>query len=310
MTIKARWCGILGTLVMFAVLQACESEFSLEVTGSERDRVDSLQSGGVTRIYAVHLPHDYDTISSPVVILFHGAGGNGLNLKYHLTLFDLNADELGFLAVYPNATSDWAYGCGCTDADTNGVDDVQFVADLLDRLDTDYGINRDSVFVVGYAEGALMAQKVVCEATNSFVGLATVAATMSVPLAESCVPTREIPVLMIHGTDDVDFPWDGALDRGLESVLSADTTALFWATHNGCGERLESVFVWNDTYFGFDVYREAFDACPVNGGVTLLRMDGAEHGWPNVDFSASFEIGLFLAGACCGAAAPAFSPRN
>ena len=296
-------------LAILAVVSACESGFSLEVTGSERDRVDSLQSGGVTRMYAVHLPSGYDTTSSPVVILFHGSGGNGLDLKY-LTLFELDADPYGFLTVYPNATSDWAYGCGCTNADTSGVDDVQFVADLLDRLDADYGINRDSVFVVGYAEGAHMAQKVACDATNSFAGLATVAATMSVPLAESCVPTREIPVLMIHGTDDVVFPWDGVLDQGLESVLSADTTALFWATSNGCGDRLESVFIGNDTYYGFDVYRESFDACPVNGGVTLLRMDGAEHGWPGAEFSASYEIGRFLVGAYCGAAAPAFSLRN
>jgi len=230
-------------------------------------------------------------------------------MKY-LTLFDSEANYFGFLAVYPDATSDWAYGCGCTDAEADGVDDVQFIADLLDELDSDYGINRDSVFVVGFAEGAFMAQKVVCDATDSFAGLATVAATMSVPLAESCVPTREIPVLMILGTEDTDFPWGGALDLGLESLLAADTTAQFWATNNGCGDRLESVFVGTDFYYDFDVYLEGFDACPVNGNVILYRMNRAEHGWPNAEFSATQEISRFFAEGVMEASAPAAFPRN
>jgi polyhydroxybutyrate depolymerase len=301
---------ILVTAVAAATfLGSCTSEYTSSLTGTERDRVDTLQSGGVARTYEVHLPNDYETALSPVVIMFHEQGGSGFGMRYR-TVFDVDADLYDIVAVYPNATSDWAYGCGCTEADTTGVDDVQFVIDLIDELDADYGINRDSVFVAGYAEGAFMAQKVVCDATDSFAGLATVAATMPVPLAESCMPTREIPVLMIQGTEDEDFPWDGALDLGLASVLAADTAAQFWATNNGCGNRLEGVYLYRDTYFGFDVYRDAFDACPVDGDVVLLRMDEAEHGWPGVDFSATYEVGQFFVGACCGSGTPAFLPRQ
>jgi polyhydroxybutyrate depolymerase len=309
MTSKIRWCGMLGTLAILAVLSACKSEFTYEVTRSQFDRLDTLQSGGVARTFEVHLPSDYETTSSPVVILFHGVGGSGMDMKL-LTSFDYNADAYGFLAVYPDATSDWAYGCGCSDAEAAGVDDVQFVADLLDDLDANYGINRDSVFVVGFGDGAHMAQKVVCDATDSFAGMVTVASTMSVPLSESCAPTREIPVLMLHGTEDENFPWDGALDWGLESVLAADTTAQFWAMNNVCGERAESVFFGSDAYYNFDVYIDGFEACPANGDVVLYRMDGAQHGWPNAEFNASDEIGRFVSGGCCGTGAPAFSTHQ
>jgi poly(3-hydroxybutyrate) depolymerase len=170
------------------VAWSCTSEYSYEVIRTDADRLDTLVSGGRSRVYEVHLPADYETYESPVVILFHGSGGDATDMKI-LTAFDVRSASFGFLTVYPNATTDWAYGCDCTEAEANGVDDVEFVADLIDTLDSDYGINRDSVFVVGYAEGAFMA------------------------------------VLMLLGTEDPNFPWDGVPDMGIQSLLSADTTA-------------------------------------------------------------------------------------
>ena len=119
---------------------------------------------------------------------------------------------------------------------------------------------------------------------------------MPVVLAETCLPQREIPVIMFLGTDDAEFPWEGAPDLGPESLLGADTTAQFWAANNGCGERLASSYVGTDYYYDFEVYLEGFDACPANGEVILYRMNHAGHGWPNADFVASDEIANFFKG--------------
>ena len=195
----------LQSLIMLSaaavLLWSCESEYTVTATGSSRDRTDSLVSGGITRTFHVHLPHGYEDAPSPLVILLHQAGSSGLGIKY-LTAFDLEADDYEFMVAYPDATTDWAYGCGCTEADSNGVDDVQLLTDLLNELDADYGIDFDSVFVAGFAEGAFMAQKAVCDAAASFAGLATVAATMPLPLAQSCSPAGPVQVLMIQGTED------------------------------------------------------------------------------------------------------------
>ena len=289
-----------------AMFWSCSPVYTFEVTRSDRDRVDTLQSGGINRTYEVRVPLDYETSLSPVVILIHGEGGDGFDMKV-LTSFDVFADEYGFVVVYPNASSDWAYGCGCTDAEASGVDDVEFLTDLIDELDSDYGINRDSVFVGGNAEGALMAQKLACDATSLLAGLATVGATMPVPLAENCAPEREIPIVMIQGTEDLDFPWDGAPDRGLQSLLSVDTTVQFWASNNGCGDRGQSTLYSRDAYYNFDVYRDTFEDCPANGKVILYRMEGAGDGWPNAQFSASDELARFFVGDCCGSTTAAVS---
>lgn len=309
MTYRSTAGRITSALSAALLVWSCSNEYNVGLTGSGRDRVDSLQSGGSTRIYALHLPLDYETVESPVVILFHGIGAIGASLQY-ISSFDIDADQHGFLAVYPNAITDWASGCGCTNADSAGVDDIQFVADLLDELDADYGINRDSVFVAGYSEGAFMAQKVACEATGLIAGMATVAGTMFSEVAEDCSPTEAVPVLMMHGTDDDDYPWEGALDRGLASVLAADTAAQFWATANGCGAPLDTTYVMTDPFYRFDVFRRDFDACPESGEVILYMLDGAPHGWPDGDFNASFQIADFFAGSSSASSAPAYLPRE
>jgi polyhydroxybutyrate depolymerase len=287
--------NLLAVAFGFACLCSCGVEQTVEIGDEDLDRGGTLESGGITRSYEIHLPPNYMTTSPPVVILFHRADGDGFDMRL-LSSFDLESNYYGFLAVYPYAVTDWAYGCDCTSAEADGIDDVQFVLDLLDTLEADYSINRDSVFVTGFAEGALMAQKMICDAAESFAGLATVGATMSVPVAEVCEPSREMPVLMIHGKQDEEFRWDGAPNLGALSLLSADTTLQFWATHNGCGDRVASEYVGFDSYYNFEVYREGFESCPAGADVVLYRMEGAGHGWPNGGFIASDEIANFFSG--------------
>ncbi len=303
--------NFLAVAIGCVCLCSCGVEQTVEIGDEEFDRAGTLQSGGITRSFEIHLPPNYMSTSPPVVILFHRAGGDGFDMRL-LSSFDIESNYYGFLAVYPYAVTDWAYGCDCTSAEADSVDDVQFVLDLLDTLEVDYNINRDSVFVAGFAEGALMAQKVICDASDSFAGLATVGATMSVPVAEVCAPSREMPVIMVHGKQDDEFPWDGAPNLGALSLLSADSTVGFWATQNGCGDRVASEYVGYDTYYNFDVYREGFEACPTGGNVVLYRMDGvgAVHGWPNGGFNASNEIAYFFAGAAAASAAAVYSPRE
>ena len=300
--------ALIAAAIAVFCMSACSDEYSVEVGEGDFDRLDTLQSGGIARIFEIHLPPNYMTASLPVVILFHRADANGLDMRY-ISSFDVEANFYGFLAVYPYAVTDWAYGCDCTSAEAEGIDDVQFVADLLNTLETDYNINRDSVFVAGFAEGALMAQKVVCDAAESFAGLATVGATMSASVAESCTPSQKMPVLMILGSEDDKFPWSGTPDLGLESMLSADTTAQFWATQNGCGDRVSSVYIGIDFYYNFEVYREGFESCPADGNVVLYRMERAGHGWPNGEFVASDEIANFFANQDTVSGAPEYYPR-
>jgi polyhydroxybutyrate depolymerase len=276
------------------LLLGCGSEFSFEIGGPENTIVGSLESGDFVRTYQLHLPPDTAGRDLPLLIVLHDIDISATEMRF-ATGLDMAADSMGLAVVYPDAFGDWAEGCGCSLAEQRGVDDVQFISDLIDELDTRLNIDRGRVFITGLSEGAFMTQKLACDITDQLAGVATVAATMTVAVAEVCAPAGEIPVLMIHGTNDPLVPWDGALDRGSTSTVAADTAAQFWATANGCGGGRSTVLEATDETFGIEVWRETFEDCPVNGEVILFRVEGGGHVWPNGSFSATQAIAEFFA---------------
>jgi polyhydroxybutyrate depolymerase len=276
------------------LLLCCGPEYSFEIEGPGRTIFGSLESGGFVRTYQVHLPPDTAGRELPLLIVLHDSDISAADMRF-ATGFDVEADSLGLAVVYPDAFGDWAEGCGCSLAEERGVDDVQFISDLIDELDTRLEIDRERVFVTGLSEGAFMTQKLACDITDQLAGVATVAATMSVAVAEACTPAREIPVLMIHGTADPLVPWDGALDRGSTSTVAADTAAQFWATANGCGGGRSIVLEATDNTYGIEVWRETFEECPINGQVILFRVEGGGPEWPDGSFSATEVIAEFFA---------------
>ena len=75
----------------------------------------------------------------PVVINFHGGGGNA-ETQQKFSRMDILADAEGFLAVYPNGTGrmpdrllTWNAGTCCAYSVINKIDDVGFTLALLAR---------------------------------------------------------------------------------------------------------------------------------------------------------------------------------
>jgi len=281
-----------GTVVLTALVSVSCSIFSLDVENTAQVLSRSFVSDGRSRSYLVHLPLDFEG-RLPVVIVFHGSGGSGQGIKA-LTEFEQLADQSGFYVAYPDAISDWAEGCDCSQADLAGIDDVQFTSDLIDALDAELGIDRSRVFVAGFSQGGLMVFRLACDLADEVAGIATVGASMAVPLSENCAPTEADPIIVMLGTDDEFFPWDGAYDLGLQSVLSADSTAADWAAANGCTGERGAVLEYTGQTSGVEVWHEEYAACAVGSEVTFYRLEGAGHIWPEGGFSASWSIADFF----------------
>ncbi len=105
----------------------------------------SLQSNGLRRTYAIHLPRGADTIVAlPLLLAFHGAGGTGAELEQSVGLDQL-ADRYGFAIVYPDALDGrarhtWALGCAyCTWADVAGVN-RSLILQALDHRTTNSSV--------------------------------------------------------------------------------------------------------------------------------------------------------------------------
>src|SRR5437660_516926 len=68
----------------------------------------SLEVGGRTRTYLVHVPPGYEAQkATPVVLAFHGGGSNAEQMVRFSGLNE-KADRAGFLAIYPSGTGQLA----------------------------------------------------------------------------------------------------------------------------------------------------------------------------------------------------------
>jgi polyhydroxybutyrate depolymerase len=64
----------------------------------------SFDFAGSRRSYIIHLPPQAAVPQPlPLVLNFHGGGGNAANEEAY-TLMDTSADDHGFIVVYPNGT--------------------------------------------------------------------------------------------------------------------------------------------------------------------------------------------------------------
>ncbi len=105
---------------------------------------------------------------------------------------------------------------------------------------------------------------------------------MAEALAAQCRPTRPVPLLLIHGTEDPLVPWDGGqvtIGAG-GRILSAPTTIQKWLTLNGCALGPVVTEEAIDTATGTRVRREAYSRCKEGAEVILLAIEGGGHTWP------------------------------
>ena len=265
-------------LVLLAPLSAgCGSDLG---TPEGDVRTGVVFSGGRDREYVAFVPQGLDlSRPQPVVLALHGTPGSPSAFR-GATGLDRLADGLGGLAVYPRSTSDWDEGCDCTNAESEGVDDLAFVRDLLDALDERWGIDRDAVYVVGFSQGALFAEYLTCSLTPAPAGLAVVAATMSAPLAESCEPAAPVPALFAKGTSDTAFPEEGG-GTGALRTLAMEATLGFWRAVNGCDDVVDAEETADDGWRDYDVSVRRWAGCDDGAAVVHYRVEGGPHAWPS-----------------------------
>lgn len=240
------------------------------------DMTRTLTYDGRERSYILHTPSDYDGTSPiPVVLVFHGGGGNAAGAVAQTGFNDL-ADQNSFLAVYPNGTGrlddkllTWNGGTCCGYAQRQGVDDVGFTRAVVADLQTIAVVDTQRIYATGLSNGGIMAYRLACEASDLIAAIGPVAGTQNVT---PCVPQAPVSVIHFHGTDDTHLPYDGGY--GPDSLVDVDFVSVadsidFWVNFNGCDPAPQT-----DSFA--DVRHES------EGGtaVDLYTIIGGKHAWP------------------------------
>lgn len=246
--------------------------------GDKGERVMTLSHKGLIRTALVHVPEGYDPGKGAMLVLnFHGFSSDGLQ-EAVLSRMNKASDERGFIAVYPyGVANSWNAGQCCGTAWLDAVDDVDFVRNLLDKLEADFCIDTRRVFSTGMSNGGFFSHRLGCELSDRIAAIAPVAGVLGI---SSCNPPRPVPVFHFHGTEDGLVPYGGGnpvLNVGLEGELNfksvADTMAS-WRNHNKCSDVSEKI------YDEGDAVCLRWGGCSQDADVLLCTITGGGHTWP------------------------------
>lgn len=249
------------------------------------DPARAIRIGDLDRSYLIHVPSAPPPRGGfPVILALHGGGGQARSMA-RLSGLDALADARGFIVVYPNGLDrHWNDGRASI---KRKVDDVGFLAAVLDAVERAYPVNRARVFATGMSNGAVMSERLGCDLSGRIAAIAPVAGTLAADLAPACRPVRPVAVLQIAGRDDPIMPYAGGAvadfgGRGEGGqVLSAAETTRFWARRNGCrGEGPPRAWPAPVADDPTRVVETRFAGCPRGGEVRRLDVEGGGHAWP------------------------------
>lgn len=168
-----------------------------------------MLSDGRDRTYLVAVPAKLDRSKlAPLVIWLHASGGT-IAEELGRSGIGLHAEQRGFVAVLPQAygsTYQWNAGLCCGAASKEGVDDVAFIARVIDAMTKEYPIDADRVYAGGLSMGGTMANRLACELADRIAAIAAVPGTF---YATACRPSRPVSVIAVHGTADTNMPYEG-----------------------------------------------------------------------------------------------------
>ena len=226
--------GVLGASASF--VSSFGPTITAQITGSTR--VETIRADTVDRTYRVHRPATLADNPGLVVVL-HGSFGGAFQAET-TTGFDVEADRLGWIAVYPDGVADgWdAFGSGPTWGKHPGADDVVFIRQMIDVFLARDHVDPDRVYVTGHSRGGMMSYRLGCELSGLVAAIAPVSGNMAAASGSadvSCAPTNPISVLATHGTADGTIPMAGGKVDIIFSPM-ADVIAR-WRSLNNCADK-------------------------------------------------------------------------
>ena len=256
------------------------------------DHSRPLNHKRLARSYILHLPPAASAAALPLVIAFHGGGGNAQGFQQYAGL-DAVADREGFAVVYPNGTGHpmlggrrlltWNAGRCCGWALDHKIDDVGFTLRVIESVAQLARIDRSRIYATGHSNGAMMSYRLAAEAADQIAAIAPVAGAMN--LKREFAPSRSVPVLHIHSIDD-----PRALYAGGDNKSFAGTTIhhepvvaslQLWEKRNRCaGAELERRKAAAPNGQGEQLAVHLAANCPKGAAVELWRLSGVGHAWP------------------------------
>jgi polyhydroxybutyrate depolymerase len=188
----------------------------------------------------------------------------------------------------------WSWNAGgcCPKANTDKVDDITFLSDVITAVSAKFHVDDDLVFAVGISNGGMMANRFACsnDKVKALVAL-------SGPLmngtgkegSETFTCSRSVPMMHLHGTADMVIPYDGCKSGNMACQMMSKLPGfppLPWITVP------DAVADWRNrngipiNASGSINFKNGSTSCMSWGSshnnVTLCTVGGEGHAWPGI----------------------------
>ncbi len=235
----------------------------------------SFTHGGRDRTYLLHVPRGYDgRTPTPLVFLFHGGPGSPAGIESRVGFRTL-PDEGGFIGVVPEGINGYWNDGGSQPLvpEIGNVDDVGFVAALIDHLAGRFRIDPLRIYATGFSNGAFLSNRLGMELSARFAAVAPVSGTLGTVVAPNFAPQNPVAVFYMHGTNDVIVPYDqGQVAIGGVTISAAELVNL-WVKANGCATPARTEHLPR-------VRRDTYAPCRAGTEVVFYTIEGGVHDWP------------------------------
>lgn len=254
------------------------------------------------RDFILYVPASYTgNTAFPLVFSYHGLGGNAQN-QMNDHDFRPVADTADFIVVHPEGAPIVGPGIqGWNFGNDSLPDDVLFTEAMIDTIAKDYNINLDRVYACGMSFGGYFSIFLAGQLGNRIASVASVAGTKINNLPDSIItPSRPLSLLQIHGTDDLNVPYNGnQISVSVQHILD-----LFVRSNNCDTILLITPLPDTNPSDGSTIERFVYDNGDNGTVVEHLKITGGRHTWPdentnargvNRDINGCAEIWRFFA---------------
>ena len=257
---------------------------------------DSLKVDGHMRHFAMYLPDGLQK-DAPLEFILHGYGACIWRENPMLAA----ADRHGFAVCLPQGLKDpqgepsWNVGYPFQQGWT--VDDVKALCRIARYVQKRYHLSRKNTFLTGMSNGGEMCYLVAYSKQSAFKAVAPIAGLTMLWMYEQLEPSRPIPLMEIHGTEDRVSEWTGDLENvgGWGAYLPVPVAIGYWVARNRCTrettERVESL---QGEGGGHPIVKHCYTGGPTGCDVWLYEVVGGVHSWHNGDIDTGEEIWKFF----------------
>jgi polyhydroxybutyrate depolymerase len=267
--------SILLFIFLPTIFSSCEKDYNKNpYECSFNNNAQSIVHDGINREYVLYIPNSYDATSSvPLMLNFHGFGGSASDYMQEADMRSL-AEADTFILVYPqgsclDGSSHWN-PCPIGGDNKSTADDVGFVESMISEISSNYSLDMERIYAVGYSNGGMMAYGLANYKSDLIAAVASVSGTML-----NCTgPTSHpMPVVHLHGTSDAVVSYNGSNDWN-----SVQSTLDYWTSFNNT---ISTPTINTDNTGGMTIEHYSYEQGDNSVSVEHYKYIGGDHVWFN-----------------------------